>query len=221
MLKVRYFVEFFLSFPRRRNKWRRNKICPSINEIESNFWMNPIMSILWGKWVIPIKILLFKFLICRKLRLKIYNQGIVCVLDEFSNLIFSETSFEMKKFYFHIFFSFIFIRRIHFLSTINSYPIPKIEKAKFACTWGWNFGDPIFFLSRQFFDSCEIQSLSYHTSRDLYPSYINCNPFREGVVTGIGEEIFPCARGSKGISFGWSFVARVSFETLLQDESKF
>lgn len=132
--------------------------------------LNPIfglvMSILWGKWVIPIKILLFKFLICRKLRLKIYNQGIVCVLDEFSNLIFSETSFEMKKFYFHIFFSFIFIRRIHFLSTINSYPIPKIEKAKYTCTCGWNF--ILFSFFRRNFSTHARSKVSRIIRREIY-----------------------------------------------------
>lgn len=106
----------------------------------------------------------------------------------------------MKKFYFIFFFFYFYTieyTSYRQLTRIQS----KIEKAKFTCTCGWNF---ILFSSfRHNFSihAFKLTLCSYHLSRDLYPSYINCNPFREDVVTEIGEGIFPCACRFKGIFF--------------------
>lgn len=95
------------------------------------------MSVITGKRIIPVEILLFKTLIWRKLRLKIFNQGIVCVLDEFSNLIFSGTSFEMKKFYFIFFFFYFYTIEYTSYRQLTRIQSKKLNLLAFTC--GWNF----------------------------------------------------------------------------------
>lgn len=145
------------------------------------------------------EILLFKTLIWRKLRLKIFNQGIVCVLDEFSNLIFSGTSFEMKKFYFIFFFFYFYTIEYTSYRQLTRIQSKKLNLLAFTC--GWNFILFSFFRHNFSTHAFKLTLCLYHPSKDLYPSYINCNPFREDVVTGIGEGIFPCACRFKRIPF--------------------